>query len=123
MKFFVVPILIVVIMTQTFSSLFVNLAFRANQGYIAKNVCVNRYVPEMHCKGKCVLMKKIKENQDSEQSQPDVKTEINLILISSRSFYSDSIPSRAVTHISRIVDDRFEKPVDISLSFFQPPRA
>jgi hypothetical protein len=110
-------------MIQTFSNGLVVMAFRANQGYIARNVCVNRYLPQMHCKGKCVLMKKMKEKQDSEQSRPDEKPEFSLIVISSRNFYSDHIPSIPVTRVLSNADSRPEKPVDVSISFFQPPRA
>jgi hypothetical protein len=123
MKFFAIPILIVVIMTQTFSNLLVEMAFRINREYIAKNVCVNRYLPKMHCNGKCVLMKKMKEKQDREQSQPDGKPEINLIVISSRTFYSECLPLIPFTGASSLVDDRSGKPIDISHAFFQPPRA
>ena len=51
-------------------------AFKINQEYIAKSLCVNQDKPEMHCKGKCYLKKKISENKENDQgkapiAQPD----------------------------------------------------
>lgn len=45
------------------------LGFEANQNYIAKELCINRDKPEMHCNGKCYLMKKLKQAQEKEQKQ------------------------------------------------------
>ena len=52
-----------------FSSVFVYLGFEANQNYIAKALCENRDKPQLHCEGKCYLMKKLKQAQDKEQKQ------------------------------------------------------
>lgn len=51
------------------SNLFVHLGFEANQNYIIKELCINRDKPEMHCNGKCYLMKKLKQAQEKEQKQ------------------------------------------------------
>ena len=51
------------------SSLLVFIGFEANQTYIAKELCENKDKPEMHCNGKCYLMKKLKQAQDKEQKQ------------------------------------------------------
>ncbi|MHA4895584.1 hypothetical protein ACXZ1K_12595 [Pedobacter sp. PWIIR3] len=40
-----------------------------NQKYIAATLCVNKNKPEMHCNGKCYLMKKLKQAQEKEQRQ------------------------------------------------------
>lgn len=41
--------------------------FYANQSYIAKNLCVNRDKPWLHCNGHCYLMKKLKKVEQEEQ--------------------------------------------------------
>ena len=51
------------------SSLLVFIGFEANQTYIAKELCENKDKPEMHCNGKCYLMKKLRQAQDKEQKQ------------------------------------------------------
>ena len=35
--------------------------FKANQTFIAKELCINKDRPEMHCNGKCFLMTKMRE--------------------------------------------------------------
>ena len=47
--------------------------FFANEDYIAANLCVNRDHPEMHCNGHCQLDKKLHEDQDHKQPNPDKK--------------------------------------------------
>jgi hypothetical protein len=35
--------------------------FKANQTFIAKELCINKDRPEMHCNGKCFLMTKMRD--------------------------------------------------------------
>jgi len=65
------------------SNLFVFMGFEVNQKYIATELCENRDKPEMHCNGKCYLMKKLKQAQDKEQKQErqSQKTQIQDALI------------------------------------------
>jgi hypothetical protein len=51
----------------------VMLGFYMNQEYIAKNLCVNRDKPAMHCNGKCHLSKKLKEEEKKDQDNPERK--------------------------------------------------
>ncbi|QNK61176.1 hypothetical protein H7F33_11385 [Pedobacter sp. PAMC26386] len=51
------------------SGLFVFAGFEMNQGYIAKELCVNKDKPQLHCNGKCYLMKKLKQAEEKEQKQ------------------------------------------------------
>ena len=66
MKFIVVPILILLIITQTFSKWIVIIDYQINKTYIAKNLCVNRKMPKMHCNGNCVLTKKMRAEEKQE---------------------------------------------------------
>src|SRR5262245_12172393 len=54
------------ILFQTTAKLAVILQFRANQDYIAKNLCVNRKKPKSCCKGSCQLNKKLEETDKKE---------------------------------------------------------
>ncbi|MGY4386135.1 hypothetical protein ACVWYN_003185 [Pedobacter sp. UYP24] len=45
------------------------MGFEVNQKYIASELCINKDKPQMHCNGKCYLMKKLKQAQDKEQKQ------------------------------------------------------
>lgn len=62
-------LLLVSLLSANLSSVWVYMGFEANQKYIAKELCENRNKPEMHCNGKCYLMKKLKQAQDKEQKQ------------------------------------------------------
>lgn len=51
------------------SGVFVFAGYEMNRGYIATELCVNRDKPEMHCNGRCYLMRKLKQAQEKEQKQ------------------------------------------------------
>jgi len=58
---------------QTFSSFLIEADFFLNKDYIAKNLCVNRDKPMMHCNGKCFLAKKL--NEEGKNQSPASKSE------------------------------------------------
>jgi hypothetical protein len=60
------------------SGLFVFAGFEMNESYIAKELCVNKNKPELHCNGKCYLMNKLKQAQDKEQKQEQQFLKIQL---------------------------------------------
>jgi hypothetical protein len=51
------------------SGLFVFAGFEMNESYIAKELCINKNKPALHCNGKCYLMNKLRQAQDKEQKQ------------------------------------------------------
>lgn len=122
MKFVAVPILLLLIMTQVFSNWFVVLSFKLNRDYIAKNLCENRYRPKLNCKGNCVLMKKLKEEEKKEQNAPaNLKLEITSIILSSKSFFAiTETPVFVLTTSSRSAENS-GKPVDRTADIFHPP--
>lgn len=67
MKLFLVPLLMILLLTQTFSKWMVVMEYKLNRGFIAKNLCVNKARPKMHCNGKCQMMKRlaVEEKQNS----------------------------------------------------------
>jgi hypothetical protein len=123
MRFFAIPILILLVMSQTFSTWFVVISFRLNRDYIAKNLCENRNRPALRCKGNCVLMKKMQEEEKKEQNQPAPKTEINTIVLSSRTFFTANIPVISSVIRSARAEQPAGKPVDRSAFIFHPPCA
>lgn len=44
--------------------------YALNKNYIAKNLCENRFIPTMHCNGKCHLMKQLQKATDTNPAQP-----------------------------------------------------
>ncbi|WP_235324472.1 hypothetical protein [Pedobacter lusitanus] len=51
------------------SRFFIFAGFEFNKEYIASNLCINRNRPELHCNGKCYLMKKIKQAEENEKKE------------------------------------------------------
>lgn len=76
MKPFIYILLFFTILMQPLQSLWVRLAFELNRDYIAKNLCENRFKPELKCGGKCYLMKKLAEKQKQEKEAQKERTEV-----------------------------------------------
>lgn len=94
--------------------------FYANQSYIAQNLCENRDKPTMHCCGKCVLRKKLAQQENENKDTPDKKTEASIVVLSSKSFFPEltilrhSIFTEYPEYLPGPTSDR---PAD----FFHPP--
>lgn len=121
MKFIAVPILILLLMAQTFSKWFVEISFNLNRDYIAKNLCENRYRPVLKCNGNCVLMKKMKQEEKKEQDAPPVKLEITSIVLSSRSFFATAEAPVFISSISYTIAGNSGKSIDRADAIFHPP--
>jgi hypothetical protein len=122
MKLVAVPILMLLLMTQTFSHLFVVLSFRINRDYIAKNLCENRYRPKLHCKGKCVLMKKMKQEERQERESPgNLKVEVISLVISSKTFFAVTSDPDVIKTKSYYPAINTGIPVDRPADIFHPP--
>jgi hypothetical protein len=74
MKFIAVPILLLLILTQTFSKWIIIADYTINREYIAEKLCINKAKPVMQCKGKCQLSKKmISESEESQETNAAIK--------------------------------------------------
>src|SRR4051812_41024421 len=73
-------ILLLAFIAMVFSPAFVFLDFYANQNYIAKNLCENRDKPMMHCCGKCILKKKLQEEEKRNQEEQRLESFVKLIV-------------------------------------------
>jgi hypothetical protein len=45
-------------------------AFLARQGYVAANLCENRFVPDSDCHGRCFLEKQSERHREQQERQP-----------------------------------------------------
>ena len=63
------------ILLQSFSKVWIIVSFNLRQAEIAREQCVNRYVPEQLCSGKCVLLENLTET-DKEQKQTKFPSKI-----------------------------------------------
>jgi hypothetical protein len=68
MKFVLVPVFMLLMFAQTFSKWFVVIEYKLNKDFIAKNLCVNKAKPKLHCNGKCQMMKKLAEEEKQNSS-------------------------------------------------------
>ena len=68
MKIVAVSILILLVITQTFSKWMMIFQYEANKDYIATVLCENKSRPQLHCNGKCKLMEKMQA--DEQQNAP-----------------------------------------------------
>ena len=71
-------LLILAIISSSFSRFFIYAGFEMNRSYIVSKLCENRNRPWLHCNGKCYLMKKIKQAEEK-QNSTERETQKNLI--------------------------------------------
>ena len=122
MRSFAATILILLLSAQVFSHWMMIGAFKLNQAGIAKNICENRFRPQLNCNGKCVLMKKLKQKEKQEQKDPlSLKLETPAQVLSSRNFFTLLVPFPEDTRVSYHLPHDSGNPVDLSFSFFHPP--
>lgn len=62
-------ILLVALISSSFSRCFVYAGFELNHKYIAEKLCINKDRPWLHCNGKCYFMKKIRQAEENEKKQ------------------------------------------------------
>lgn len=67
-------LLILLFATYHFNRVWIVLDYVANTEAFAKN-CENKARPQLHCKGKCQMMKKLKEEEKKEQQNPSGKAD------------------------------------------------
>ncbi len=71
----------------TFSKAFVVFDYFTNTKAYAKN-CENKAIAQMHCNGKCQMMKKLRQEEKKDEQNPERKAENkNDLVLFSRSFF------------------------------------
>ncbi|MBD0298105.1 MAG: hypothetical protein ICV84_23410 [Flavisolibacter sp.] len=125
MKAVAVPLLILLLLTQTFSKLLIMAEYNLNRDYIAQNLCENKNKPMLHCNGKCQLTKKMAEDEkqnSSSQSGQTGKQKVVEVWLSNGQFASatDLFPD-----LIRNVFPDYSFPLSTppSSSLFHPPAA
>src|ERR1700744_4970155 len=86
-------LLIVAVISSSFSRVLMYAGFEMNQKYIAQNLCINKDRPWLHCNGHCYFMKKIqqaeeKEKSDNSQSQKNRLQETDVETIAKFYFHT-----------------------------------
>lgn len=63
-------LLTAVVVLQLGSRWIIYASFKANQAYIAQELCENKARPQMHCNGRCHLKKQLAKQQAQERKAP-----------------------------------------------------
>ena len=113
-------LLLFVFVASSLNRPIVLLEYKLNQSTFAKN-CENKNRPALRCMGKCVVMKKLAEEEKKDQQNPERRMELKneLIFLSSFSdlFSSLTFPQNTLYNIFSPA----AKPLDIPSSIFHPP--
>lgn len=122
MKFILVPILIALMLTQVLGKWLVVMEYNLNKDFIAKNLCINKARPKMHCNGKCQMMKRLAEEEKQNPGENNTSSKIkNQDIVLSDEVFKPALPSMPELKISYNEDrplPRFNSPV---ASIFHPP--
>jgi hypothetical protein len=113
--------LIFALLSVGFSKCFIYVGFIINKNYIAASLCENRNKPQLHCKGKCFLMKKIKQAEEKEKTDEQQFKKSNLYeaLVNTRILLSEPLAKNIKIVFN---NPTFNYPTK-SNSVFEPPQA
>lgn len=82
MKRVITLLMLLVMMIQSSSQLWITAAFFLNRDYISRVLCINKDKPESGCNGACQLKKQIKKDQEKqEKSGIDSKSKEVLVYL------------------------------------------
>lgn len=113
-------ILLVAFLGQTFNQGWYYLDYLVEKREYMKR-CENKARPQLHCNGKCQLMKKIQALQEKEQGQPpELKLAAKLEIVAPVYRLSLSLPDtqdNTINFIARTIGS----PIHRSDSLFHPP--
>ena len=116
-------ILLITFTAQTFNQGLYYLDYAIDRASYEKN-CVNKARPMLQCKGKCQLMKKIREQEEKEKKQaPELKLASKSETISSRSFFAEYNPVWLVLTRYTYATGDAGLPIDQPSAFFHPPNS
>ncbi len=95
--------LVVLIISSSFYRLFYFAGYEMNKDYIAKVLCININKPELNCKGKCFLTKKIAEAEKKQQNQErkaqkDISQQVMLLSSFKMSFLKELNAKNIITY-------------------------
>ncbi|MEC5142279.1 hypothetical protein [Chitinophaga sp. 212800010-3] len=107
------------LLLQNFSKSLIVMQFKVNQTYIAKELCVNRDKPQMHCNGHCHLKKELDKDTQPEKNNNNGKDKYEVMFVDPIQSFSISSPDNQLSFISYYKAPRLSKR---SSSIFHPPQ-
>ncbi len=112
-------ILLLAFMASSFCRTVIVLDYYANSAAYAK-ACINKARSEMHCNGKCQMMKKLDQQEKDEQDNLERKAENKNEIPPANTFCSITFFSVEKT-LRTTANMQHKKPVDRSYTLFRPP--
>lgn len=109
-------------LAQTFNRFLIVADYQLNKDYIAKYLCENKYKPQLQCKGKCQMMKKLQAEEQQDQQNPERRSENKFEVIA---FHQDKVSLSPVIQSTPFsYSEYYNHYHSRSLAApFQPPRA
>ncbi len=113
-------LLLVAFSVQTFNRAVIMVDYYVNTASFVDK-CENKAAPELDCEGKCLVGKKMKDEEKKEQQNPERKGSNHNEPISSKSFYCSLLCENLTTVKSWFTGDKFFLPKDLQTEIFHPP--
>ncbi len=105
---------------QTFSRYIIVFDYAVNTEAYAKN-CENKTRPNMHCNGKCQMMKKLKQEEKKDQQNPERKSENKSELIFAFQSFSQDFTCLFIKANQLYAPFQYGKENSMPRSIFHPP--
>jgi hypothetical protein len=120
MKRVVVPILILLMLAQTFSQWLIVLDYMVNKEYIARVLCENKNRPQLKCKGKCQMMKKLAEEEKQQQGS-ELKAGNQSLIVSASAHFALLLKPAVTESFIEYQELPVPHTVTRSYAIFHPP--
>jgi hypothetical protein len=116
-------LLMVAFLLQSMSKALVIVSYYSNKTLYAKN-CENKKKPQLHCNGKCQMIKKLKQEQKQDEANPERKLENKNESISFHSYLNIEFSAIQQLYV-KIPFGLLNsvQPVNRSYAIFHPPCA
>src|SRR5215213_8628353 len=123
MKFILVPLLIMLLLSQAFSKWLLVIEYNMNKDFISQKLCINKAKPKLHCNGRCQMMKRLAEEEKQNSSNTNNNT--SRIKIQESVFSNEIVQLLVPLPLSSAISYNEEPPVFVysvpASSIFHPP--
>lgn len=115
-----VLILLLVLVSQLGAHFVLLADYYANRSYYLEN-CENRYRPQLHCNGQCILMKKLRKSESQQEKEHSVRVEWKLEYLSRKSYFPEVPAAPLIVKTSFPLSPACRLPEIPAGSVFHPP--
>ncbi len=112
-------LLILAFTGSTFCKSVIVLDYYTNTAAFAK-ACINKAKLQMHCNGKCQMMKRLEQEEQKDQDNPERKSENKNEIFFANAFFNITLFQAAVAK-QPLMPLVSKKPVDRSYTLLRPP--